>query len=180
MVDYKWHPESAYLHSLMFFWNVEKHHTGMWRHGSQIDTQNDCFWYLIQANLQCHLNSWSFSVVTNSPCSYITFSCSVRDHRLHRCQAAELHVRFSGGFAYNKCGFALELLFIKNTDGFKMKSSSAAPDTDSHSACSTKLLPEVLQDKFPEDPGLTSSVADHCRWTWEWKPVDRKAEWSLC
>lgn len=125
-------------------------------------------------------NSWSSWVLTDSPCRCITFSCSVRDHRVHRCQAAELYVCFSWGFAYNQGGFALELLFIKNNAISKMNSSSsiqALPQSLIHTVyIVAKVLPEVLQGKFPKVPGLTSSAPDHWRWTWEWKPVERKAE----
>ena len=114
--------------------------------------------------------SWSSRVLTDSPCSCNTVSCTVGDHRVHRCQATKLRVCCSGGFAYSKVGFALELLFIKNTAISKMNSSNslqALPLSLIHTVhIVAKVLPEVFQDKFHKVPGLTSSAPDYCRWTW--------------
>lgn len=88
----------------------------------------------------------------------------MRDDRVHRCQAAELPVCCSGGLSYSKGGFAMEILFINNIAIDKTNPSNSLQGL-SLSLIHTvhilpKVLPEVLQDKFPEVPGFTSSAPE--------------------
>ena len=42
-------------------------------------------------------------------------SCTIRNHRVLRCQSSELLIGCAGGFVYSQCGRALELFIVAIT-----------------------------------------------------------------
>ena len=54
-------------------------------------------------------------ILTHAECGCNTVFHTVIDCRLIRCQAAELHIDYAGGFVCSQCDLALELLIVVST-----------------------------------------------------------------